>query len=156
MIYLNAGKRNTGHDPAQLDVFRSPGGQARARRDTLVERRGKAWRKVMAIAEIFHRLRESAPPIWLDRARRVFIVIGSRVCAPARSSRNIPRSSRRRYNKVGYALVRVPERSIFEGTPKGFSYAVALVIEIHNTTIVSREFNTQLHVTVVNLECNMY
>lgn len=74
----------------------------------------------------------------------------------ARSSRNILRSSRRRYNKVGYALVREPERSIFEGTPKGLSYAVAFVIEIHNTTIVLREFNTQLHVTVVNLECNMY
>lgn len=63
-------------------AFRLPGGQARARRDTLVERRGKPWRKVMAIAEIFHRLREPVPPIWPDRARRVFIVIGSRVCAP--------------------------------------------------------------------------
>ena len=54
---------NTDHDLAhnQLNVFRSPGGQSRAQWDMLVERRGKPWRKV--IAEIFHRLRESASPI---------------------------------------------------------------------------------------------
>lgn len=84
----------------------------------------------MAIAEILHRLREPVSPIPPDRARRVFIVIGSRVCIAARSSCNIPRSLERQYNKVGYVDWREPKRSVFEGTPKGLSCAVAFVIEI--------------------------
>lgn len=85
--------------------LRLHGGQARARRrDTLVERRGKLWRKVMAIAEIFHRLREPVPPISPDRARRVFIVIGSRVCAQLLGHRVMYRTlvERRRDNKAAY------------------------------------------------------